>query len=57
MVHDTRRKRNSGSICAQLLLSACVLLVPPFLMVAGVMHLGSSLEDVGQQILLGMDRP
>jgi hypothetical protein len=27
-----------------------VLLVPPFLMVAGVMHLGSSLKDVGQQI-------
>ena len=50
MVHDTQRKRNLGNICAQLLLSACVLLVPPFLMVAGVMHLGSSLEDVGQQI-------
>ena len=50
MVHDTQRKRNSGNICAQLLLSACVLLVPPFLMVAGVMYLGSPLEDVGQQI-------
>src|SRR6516162_9797691 len=26
-------------------MSACVLLVPPLLMVAGVMHLGSSLKD------------
>ena len=45
MVHDTQRKRNSGNICAQLLLSACVLLVPPLLMVAAVVHLGSSLKD------------
>jgi hypothetical protein len=50
MVHNTQRERNSGHICAQLLLSGCVLLVPPFLMVAGVMYLGSPLEDVGQQI-------
>jgi hypothetical protein len=36
----TRRKR--GDIWAQLGVSACVLLLPPFVMAAGVMYLGSS---------------
>ena len=41
MIPDGQGKRNPGNICAQLLLSASVLLVPPLLMVAGVMYLGS----------------
>jgi hypothetical protein len=36
----TRRKR--GDVWAQLGVSACVLLLPPFVMAAGVMYLGSS---------------
>ena len=50
MVHDGQSKRTLGNVCAQFLLSACVLLVPPLLMVVGVMHLGSSPEDPGQQV-------
>jgi SPOR domain len=50
MVQDGQSKRTLGNVCAQLLLSACVLLVPPLLMVVGVMHLGSSPEDAGQQV-------
>jgi hypothetical protein len=48
MVQDGQSKRTLVNVCAQLLLSACVLLVPPLLMVAGVMHLGSSPEGAGQ---------
>jgi SPOR domain len=50
MVHDGQSKRTPGNVCAQLLLSACVLLVPPLLMVAGMMYVGSSPEDAGQQV-------
>ena len=50
MVQDGQSKRTLGNVGAQLLLSACVLLVPPLLMVAGVMHLGSSSEDAGRQV-------
>src|ERR1700674_5630713 len=45
-----KSKRALGNVFAQLLLSACVLLVPPLLMVAGVMHLDSSPEGAGQQV-------
>jgi hypothetical protein len=47
---DGQAKAIPGNICAQLLLSACVLLVPPLLMVAGVMYLGSPSEGAGQKI-------
>ena len=50
MVQDGQTKRTLGNVCAQLLLSACVLLVPPLLMVVGVMHLGSSPEEARQQV-------
>jgi hypothetical protein len=50
MDQDGQSKRTLGNVCAQLLLSACVLLVPPLLMVAGVMHLESSPEGAGQQV-------
>jgi hypothetical protein len=50
MIRDGQSKREPGSVFAQLLLSACVLLVPPLLMVAGVMHLGSPSEGAGQKI-------
>jgi hypothetical protein len=50
MVQDGQSKRTLGNVGAQLLLSACMLLVPPLLMVAGVMHLGSSSEDAGPQV-------
>src|SRR5437016_3186848 len=42
MVHDVQSKRKLGDIWAQLLLSACVLLVPPLGMAAGVMYLRSA---------------
>jgi hypothetical protein len=41
MVHDGQSKRKLRDIWAHLLLSACTLLVPPLVMVAGVMYLGS----------------
>jgi hypothetical protein len=50
MIPDGQGKRNPANICAQLLLSASVLLVPPLLMVAGVMYLGSPSEGAGQKI-------
>jgi sporulation related protein len=50
MVHDGQSKRALGNVCAQLLLSACVLLVPPLLMVAGVMHLSSAPDEAGQKV-------
>ena len=40
MITDEQSKRKLSNVCTQLLLSAIVLLVPPLLMVAGVMHLG-----------------
>src|ERR1700675_1504788 len=49
-----RLPRKPSNVCAQLLLSACVLLVPPLLMVAGVMYLGSPSEGAVQKI--GADR-
>jgi SPOR domain len=42
MVQGGHSKRRLGDVWPQLLLSACVLLVPPLLMSAGVMYLGSS---------------
>jgi hypothetical protein len=50
MVHDGQSKPTPGNVCTQLLLGACVLLVPPLLMVAGVMYEGSSPKDAGQQV-------
>jgi hypothetical protein len=50
MVHDGQSKPTPGNVCARLLLGACVLLVPPLLMVAGVMYDGSSPKDAGQQV-------
>jgi SPOR domain len=50
MTPDGRSKRKPGNVCAQLLLSAVVLLVPPILMVAGAMYLGSASEGAGQKI-------
>ena len=47
-------KRKPGTVCAQLLLSAVVLLVPPLLMITGVMYLDSPSEGAGQKI--GADR-
>jgi SPOR domain len=54
MTPDGQSKRKPGNVCAQLLLSAVVLLVPPLLMVAGVMYLDSPSEGAGQKI--GADR-
>jgi hypothetical protein len=54
MIPDGQRKRKPGNVCAQLLLSAVVLLVPPVLMVAGVMYLDSPSVGAGQKI--GADR-
>jgi hypothetical protein len=42
MVRNGPTKRRRGDIWAQLGVSACVLLLPPFVMAAGVMYLGSS---------------
>jgi cell division septation protein DedD len=50
MIPDGQIKRKPGNVWAQLLLSACALLLPPLLMVAGVMYLGSSSESSGQKI-------
>ena len=49
MITDGQSKRKLSNVCAQLLLSAIVLLVPPLLMVAGVIYLDPT-EDVGQKI-------
>ena len=49
MIPDGPSKRKLGNVCAQLLLSAIVLLVPPLLMVAGVIYLGPT-EGAGQKI-------
>jgi cell division septation protein DedD len=53
MIPDGQSKRKLSNVCAQLLLSAIVLLVPPLLMVAGVIYLDPT-EGVGQKI--GADR-
>ena len=49
MIPDGQSKRKLSTVCAQLLLSAIVLLVPPLLMVAGVIYLDPT-EDAGQKI-------
>ena len=51
MVQGGQSKRRLGDIWAQLVLSACVLLVPPLLMVAGVMYLESPLQQGAEQQL------
>jgi len=43
-------RANPRRAIAQLLLGACVLLVPPVLMVAGVMYEGAAPKDAGQQV-------
>jgi hypothetical protein len=54
MIPDGQSKRKPGTVCAQLLLSAVVLLVPPLLMITGAMYLDSPSEGAGQKI--GADR-
>jgi len=49
MITDEQSKRKLSNVCTQLLLSAIVLLVPPLLMVAGVIYLDPT-EDAGQKI-------
>jgi hypothetical protein len=50
MVRKGPTKRKRGDIWAQLGVSACVLLLPPFVMAAGVMFLGSSpSQDIGPE--------
>ena len=49
MITDGQKKRKLSTVCAQLLLSAIVLLVPPLLMVAGVIYLDPT-EGAGQKI-------
>ena len=49
MITDEQSKRKLSNICTQLMLSAIVLLVPPLLMVAGVIYLDPT-EDAGQKI-------
>jgi hypothetical protein len=41
MAHDRQSKRRLGDIWAHLVVSACVLLVPPLVMAASVLYLGS----------------
>jgi hypothetical protein len=48
MVRKGRTKRKRGNVWAQLSVSACVLLLPPIVMAAGVMVFGSS-PPQGQQ--------
>jgi hypothetical protein len=50
MVHDRPGKRTLGNVCGQLLLSGCVLLLPPLLMMAVVLDLGSTSEGPAQQV-------
>jgi hypothetical protein len=51
MSGDDQSKRHPGSVSAQMiLLSACAVLMPPLLTVAGVMYLGSPSESTEQQI-------
>ena len=47
----TRRKRRPGDIWAQLSVSACVLLLPPLVMAAGVMVFGPSSPPVPQGVV------
>ena len=49
MVHDVQSKRKLGDIWAQLLLSACVFLVPPLGMAAGVIYLRSPPPQAPEQ--------
>src|SRR6516165_2325339 len=49
MITDEQSKRKLSNVCTQLLLSAIVLLVPPLLMVAGVIYLDPT-EDAAQKI-------
>jgi SPOR domain len=49
MVQGGQSKRRLGDVWAQLLLSACVLLIPPLLMVAGVLYLESPLQQGVEQ--------
>src|SRR5271156_4071263 len=48
MVRKGRTKRKRGNVWAQLSVSACVLLLPPLVMAAGVMVFGSP-PPQGQQ--------
>ena len=57
MVHDVQSKRKLGDIWAQLLLSTCVLLVPPLGMAAGVMYLSSPPQGLEQQVSERADMP
>ena len=49
MITDEQSKRKLSNICTQLMLSAIVFLVPPLLMVAGVIYLDPT-EGAGQKI-------
>jgi hypothetical protein len=48
MVRKGRTKRKRGDVWAQLSVSACVLLLPPIVMAAGVMVFGSPLPQMQQ---------
>jgi hypothetical protein len=48
MVRKHRTKRKRGDVWAQLSVSACVLLLPPIVMAAGVMVFGSPLPQMQQ---------
>jgi cell division septation protein DedD len=49
MVHNGPSKRKLGDVWIHLVVSACVLLGPPLLMVAGIMYLGSALPKAAGQ--------
>src|SRR5277367_4300396 len=57
MIPGGESKRKLGDVWPQLVLSAGVLLVPPLVMTAFVMHFGSpSSQSVGQQVAECTDR-
>src|ERR1700686_3024236 len=57
MIPGGESKRKLGDVWPQLVLSASVIIVPPLVMTAFVMHFGSpSSQGVGQQVAERADR-